>query len=147
LPNRDTDKGISYVHPALNRWEPMPRLVNPGNDRCNPVVSSLPIAQSVAVADAVVTAERPASQEAAPVDEFQIKLELAELCIDKIRKLEGRKTTFAKIKKTLSVAQRLVCDDLEFQELLMDDEAIGVETEAMRNGLTTIRLWWIGDER
>jgi hypothetical protein len=147
LPNRDTDKGISYFHTALNRWEPMPRLVNPGNDRCNPVVSAPPIARSVAVADVVVTAERPASQEAAPIDEFQIKLELAELCIDKIRKLEGRKTTFAKIKKTLSVAQRLVCEDVEFQELLMDDEAIGVETEAMRNGLTTIRLWWLGDER
>jgi hypothetical protein len=143
LPNRDTDKGISYFHTALNRWEPMPRLVNPGNDRCNPVVSAPPILRS----DAVVTAERPASQEAAPVDAFQIKLDLAELCIDKIRKLEGRKTTFAKIKKTLSVAQRIVCDDLEFQELLMDEEAIGVETEAMRNGLTTIRLWWIGDER
>jgi hypothetical protein len=143
LPNRDTDKGISYFHTALNRWEPMPRLVNPGNDRCNPVVSSPSILRS----DAVVTAERPASQKAAPVDAFQIKLELAELCIDKIRKLEGRKTTFAKIKKTLSVAQRLVCDDLEFQELLMDNEAIGVETESMRNGLTTIRLWWMGDER
>jgi hypothetical protein len=111
------------------------------------VVSAPPIAPSVAVAAAVVTAERPASQEAAPVDEFQIKLDLAELCIDKIRKLEGRKTTFAKIKKTLSVAQQKVCDDLEFQELLMDDEAIGVETEAMRNGLKTIRLWWMGDER
>jgi hypothetical protein len=147
LPNRDTDKGISYFHTALNRWEPMPHLVNPGNDRCNPVVSASPIAPSVAMAAAVETAERPASEETAPVDEFQIKLELAELCIDKIRKLEGRKTTFAKIKKTLSVAQRLLCDDLEFQELLMDDEAIGVETEAMRNGLTTIRLWWLGDER
>jgi hypothetical protein len=111
------------------------------------VVSAPPIARSVAVADVVVTAESPASQEAAPVDAFQIKLELAELCIDKIRKLEGRKTTFAKIKKTLSMSQRLVCEDLEFQELLMDDEAIGVETEAMRNGLTTIRLWWLGDER
>jgi hypothetical protein len=147
LPNRDTDKGISYFHTALNRWEPMPRLVNPGNDRCNPVVSAPPIARSITVAAAVVTAESAASQEAAPVDEFQIKLELAELCIDKIRKLEGRKTTFAKIKKTLSVAQRLVCDDLEFQELLMDEDAIGVESEAMRNGLTTIRLWWIGKER
>jgi hypothetical protein len=146
LPNRDTDKGVSYFHTALNRWEPMPRLVNPGNDRCNPMVSPPLIAPSVAITDAVATAERPASQEADPVDAFQIKLELAELCIDKIRKLEGRKTTFAKIKKTLSVAQRLVCDDLEFQELLMDDEAIGVESEAMRNGLTTIRLWWIGDE-
>jgi hypothetical protein len=146
LPNRDTDKGISYFHTALNRWEPMPRLVNPGNDRCNPV-SAPPIVQAVAVADVVVTAERAASEETAPVDAFQIKLELAELCIDKIRKLEGRKTTFAKIKKTLSVAQRLVCDDLEFQELLMDDEAIGVERETMRNGLTTIRLWWMGDER
>jgi hypothetical protein len=138
LPNRDTDKGISYVHPALNRWEPMPRLVNPGNDRCNPVVSSPLIARSLAVAAAVIMAERAASQEAAPVDAFQTKLELAELCIDKIRKLEGRKTTFAKIKKTLSVAQRLVCDDVEFQELLMDEDAIGVETETMRNGLTTI---------
>jgi hypothetical protein len=146
LPNRDTDKGVSYFHTALNRWEPMPCLVNPGNDRCNPVVSSPLTAQSVAVAD-VVMAERPASQETALVDAFQMKLELAELCIDKIRKLEGRKTTFAKIKKTLSVAQRLLCDDLEFQELLMDEDAIGVETEAMRNGLTTIRLWWIGDER
>jgi hypothetical protein len=34
LPNRNTDKGIAYFHTALNRWEPMPRLVNPGGDRC-----------------------------------------------------------------------------------------------------------------
>jgi hypothetical protein len=145
LPNRDTDKGISYFHTALNRWEPMPRLVNPGNDRCNLVVSASSIAQLAPVADPVAMTERPASQEAAPVDAFQVKLDLAELCIEKIRKLEGNKTTFAKIKKTLSVPQRLMCDDLEFQELLMDDDRIGVESESLRNGNTTIRLWLIGE--
>jgi hypothetical protein len=145
LPNANTDKGIGYFHTALNRWEPMPRLVNPGNDRCNPVVNQPPIVQSVSVADPVATAERPAVQGTAPVDEFQAKMDLAELCIEKIRKFDGAKTTFAKIKRTLSAPQRLLYDDLEFQELLMDDDRIGVESEAMRNGVTTIRLWWIGE--
>jgi hypothetical protein len=57
LPNANTDKGIGYFHTALNRWEPMPRLVNPGNDRCNPVVSSPPIVQVVPVADPVAMPE------------------------------------------------------------------------------------------
>ncbi len=33
LPNRDLLKGIAYFHSSLNRWEPMPRLHNPGSDR------------------------------------------------------------------------------------------------------------------
>jgi hypothetical protein len=37
LKNHDILKGIAYFHTALNRWEPMPRLVNPGADRCNPI--------------------------------------------------------------------------------------------------------------
>jgi hypothetical protein len=37
LANANTDKGVGYFHTALNRWEPMPRLVNPGADRCAPV--------------------------------------------------------------------------------------------------------------
>lgn len=56
LPNANTDKGIGYFHTALNRWEPMPRLVNPGADRCNPVVIHPPMmAQSVPVVAPVVT--------------------------------------------------------------------------------------------
>lgn len=37
LRNHDILKGIAYFHTALNRWEPMPRLVNPGVDRCDPI--------------------------------------------------------------------------------------------------------------
>lgn len=54
LPNANTDKGIGYFHTALNRWEPMPRLVNPGNDRCNPVVNQPSMVPAVPVADPVV---------------------------------------------------------------------------------------------
>ncbi len=149
LPHGNTDKGIGYFHTALNRWEPMPRLVNPGADRCNPVVSHPPMmAQAVPVVDAVVTVERPARQLTAPTEEkhpFQLKSELAELCIEKICDLNGSKTTFAKLKKSLSRAQLGLCDQ-EFEELLMDDDRIGCETETMRNNVTTIRLWWRGDE-
>jgi hypothetical protein len=143
LPNANTDKGIGYFHTALNRWEPMPRLVNPGADRCNPLVNQPPIVQVVPVVDAVATAGTPASQLTAPVDEFQVKMDLADLCLEKIRNLDGAKITFSQLKKTLSSPQRLMCNDLEFQELLMDDDRIGVESEALRNGQTTIRLWWI----
>lgn len=136
-------KGIAYFHTALNRWEPMPRLVNPGVDRCAPAMPEvMPAIQLPPIA------ERPSPQTTAP-DEgkhpFQLKAELAESCILKIRDLNGSKTTFAKLKKTLSRAQLALCD-AEFEELLMDDDRIGCQTEAMRNGMTTIRLWWEGDE-
>jgi hypothetical protein len=39
LRNHDILKGIAYFHTALNRWEPMPRLVNPGADRCDPITA------------------------------------------------------------------------------------------------------------
>jgi hypothetical protein len=149
LPNGNTDKGIGYFHTALNRWEPMPRLVNPGADRCDPISHDQPVALSP---------ERPSQQlpqptapnsktEDSPVEEkhpFELKAELADLCLQKIRDMNGAKTTFAKLKKTLSRKQIELCDE-EFQELLMDDDRIGCETETMRNGLTTIRLWWIGE--
>ncbi len=50
LPNRDTDKGIAYFHTALNRWEPMPRLVNPGSDRSATVTAVTPPAQPIGFA-------------------------------------------------------------------------------------------------
>ncbi len=54
LPNRDTDKGVAYFHTALNRWEPMPRLINPGNDR------SAPTSPPAAAAPVGPTAIKPA---------------------------------------------------------------------------------------
>lgn len=54
LPNSDTDKGIAYFHTALNRWEPMPRLVNPGSDR------SVPVPPSTAPPAPIEAAPKPA---------------------------------------------------------------------------------------
>jgi hypothetical protein len=80
LPNANTDKGIGYFHTALNRWEPMPRLVNPGADRCDPIVSPPPTVQAVAIPDPVATV-----QAVLTVDEMDAQMEAsieAETVID-----------------------------------------------------------------
>lgn len=41
LKSHDIVKGVAYFHSAIKRWEPMPRLENPGHDRDNPLPQSV----------------------------------------------------------------------------------------------------------
>jgi hypothetical protein len=133
LRNHDILKGIAYFHTALNRWEPMPRLVNPGADRCDPVPASPPVILPTAIVDAIVP-------EVAEPNRYQAFEELLEICIAKL-KTPPRKGnwTVSKIYGSLSATQRNVwCD--AFEVWLMEDDRVKHWDENLSGGRVSVRL-------
>jgi hypothetical protein len=134
LPNANTDKGIGYFHTALNRWEPMPRLVNPGADRCNPVAIPPSLMVQFSTADPVVTAvSDPVTDEQGTDPE----LALVETMIEKVA---AGKNTLSKVKASLSAKQKAAYSDL-VEELFLTDDRIGSEAVKTNSGVLSVKVW------
>ncbi len=133
LPNANTDKGIADFHTALNRWEPMPRLVNPGADRCAAVAIPPATVESLPMPDLVAF---PVNS--SPVDEAVN--ETAEIAIEELidRALEmlygspGKQFSLTKLFCNKSQRARLATVLIDTLQV-----AAGIDYKPQKNGAVT----------
>jgi hypothetical protein len=129
LPNANTDKGIAYFHTALNRWEPMPRLVNPGADRCVAVTIPPAIVELLPMPELAAPTVIPS-----PVDEtaaIEIE-ELIDRALDMLYGNPGKQFSLTKLFGNKSQRARLatvLTDTLQM--------ATGIDYKPQKNGAVT----------
>jgi hypothetical protein len=129
LPNANTDKGIGYFHTALNRWEPMPRLVNPGADRCAPVTIPPATVKSLPMPDLAAPAVTSSAVDESAAIEIE---ELIDRALEMLYGSPGKQFSLTKLFGNKSQRARLAT-------VLIDtlQTATGVDYKPQKNGAVT----------
>jgi hypothetical protein len=133
LPNRNTDKGVAYFHTALNRWEPMPRLVNPGTDRCAAVAIPPAIVESLPMPDFVASPVISSVVDEAVNETAAIEIEeLIDRALEMLYGSPGKQFSLTKLFGNKSQRARLAA-------VLIDtlQTATGIDYKPQKNGAVT----------
>jgi hypothetical protein len=128
LPNFDIDKGVAYFHTALNRWEPMPRLANPGHDRGLPLPAETTVKRSVVDAVPWITVPTTSHDEVDQAAGIEVE-ELIDTALEMLYTHPGRQFSLTKLFENKSQRSRLANTLIE---VLKDAE--GIEYKPKKNG-------------
>jgi hypothetical protein len=129
LPNANTDKGIAYFHTALNRWEPMPRLINPGADRCAAVAIPPVIVESLPMPDLAALAVIPSLVDEAAAIEIE---ELIDRALEMLYGSPGKQFSLTKLFANKSQRARLATVLIDTLQV-----ATGIDYKPQKNGAVT----------
>jgi hypothetical protein len=133
LPNANTDKGIAYFHTALSRWEPMPRLVNPGADRCAVVAISPPIVESLPMPDLVASPVISSVVDEAVNETAAIEIEeLIDRALEMLYGSPGQQFSLTKLFGNKSQRARLAAVLIDTLQM-----TTGIDYKPQKNGAVT----------